>query len=111
MGAAGSGLSGAAQGFAGLFGLGSFWSPVDDSELQKEQADLQNAQEFWSAKIKQCQANLSTLQLQEVTTELQLATSQQAAINETMLDKIKTNTLMIIMLLFLVTFLIAYDLW
>lgn len=106
-----SGFKGAIDGALGLIGLGGLGKNNNDNELTKAQENLKDVQAKWTEKLEEIKEQISEDEMSFLETTIEDVEDQQKNIDEILSEKIKKNTLMIGMLLFLVTFLILFDLF
>jgi hypothetical protein len=117
MGAA-AGIEGALSGFANIIGAGPLISAIpgmNDTEsaqqaLQAAQKKLSDVTAKWQSAIENEKFKILQDESGLLQKMIQANQNQQAVIDETINEKVQTNSLMISMLTILVVFLIIYDL-
>lgn len=107
----GKGFSGAANGLLGIFGLGGFWHPVDKKKLNDAKAALAKAKTYWTQIIAQKRRKLTAEMIEYVQYLEEETADQEKVVDNYIEDQIKKNGLLITMLIFLVFFLILFDLF
>lgn len=113
-----AGIEGALSGFANIVGAGALVSGIPGMhDTENAQAALQEAQKNLSDVTAKWQAAITNEKFKILQDEsdllqkmIQANQNQQAVIDETLNEKVQTNSLMITMLTILVVFLIIYDL-
>lgn len=112
-----AGLQGTVMGMLNLVGVGSLLegsSGFDaqtkaDKALEEASDSLNDAVATWSTAITDMKFQIVEDQIDNLQMLIKAASSQQSLINETLSQKINSNSLMISMVVILVIFLVLYD--
>ena len=104
----GAGVAGAFQGAVGLFGLGGFWKPVDDSKLKQAKQDLKDTQDKYDTYIQSSKDELNKDQQEFLKDQSTYMQTLQEFHDELQNEKISTNALFIQITAIVVIIIIIY---
>ena len=103
-----AGWAGAAQGLAGMVGLGSFWEPVDQTKLQKAQKDMDDLKSSFDTQLDSVISLLQTDEQKFMQAQSDYMQVIQEFHDELLNEKIADNQLLIQIIGILLIIIIIY---